>query len=132
MKFIKNLINHFIIVVCLIIILILPYFVFAGNPALDKLQEVGSGDSGPYQTVDTGIEISEFIGTVVSAFLSLLGVIFIVLILYAGYNWMTAQGDDEKVVKAKDTITRAITGLIIVIGSYAIWRLISYYLISKT
>jgi len=40
--------------------------------------------------------------------------------LYAGYNWMMARGDEEKVTKAKDTITRAIIGLLITIGAYAI------------
>jgi len=33
---------------------------------------------------------------------------------------MTAQGDEKKVDKAKETIQRAITGLIIVIAAYAI------------
>ncbi len=40
--------------------------------------------------------------------------------LYAGYNWMTAQGEEEKVTKAKDTLKRAIVGLIIIVASYAI------------
>ena len=33
--------------------------------------------------------------------------------LYAGYHWMTARGEEEKVEKAKDTIQRAIVGIII-------------------
>jgi len=48
------------------------------------------------------------------------------LAIYAGYNWMTAQGEEEKVTKAKDTLTAAIIGLVIVIAAYAI----SYYVIS--
>jgi len=50
----------------------------------------------------------------------LLGIIFIILMIYAGYNWMTAQGEEEKVTKAKTTIQRAIIGLIIVVSAYAI------------
>ena len=60
------------------------------------------------------------VGTVIEAFLGLLGVLFLVYILYAGYNWMIAQGDEEKVTKAKETIQRAIIGLIITIAAYAI------------
>jgi len=60
------------------------------------------------------------IQTVISAFLGLLGIIFLVLIIYAGFNWMTAQGDEEKVTKAKDTLTRAIIGLIIITAAYSI------------
>src|SRR3989338_8173076 len=67
---------------------------------------------------DTGL--SELVAVVIQAFLGLLGVIFLVLILYAGYNWMTAQGEEEKVTKAKDTLQRAVIGLIIIVSAYAI------------
>lgn len=63
---------------------------------------------------------AEIVATVIQAFIGLLGVIFLVLIVYAGYNWMTANGDEGKVSKAKDTITRAIIGLIIVLAAYSI------------
>jgi hypothetical protein len=48
--------------------------------------------------------------------------------LYAGYNWMTAAGDEQKVEKAKDTITRAIIGIIITVSAYAITYFIFKYL----
>lgn len=57
---------------------------------------------------------------VISAFLGLLGIIFLVLIIYAGFNWMTAQGDEEKVTLAKNTLTRAIIGLVIITAAYSI------------
>lgn len=56
----------------------------------------------------------------ISAFLGLLGIIFIVLIVYAGYNWMTARGDEEKVTLAKQTLSRAVIGLIIIVAAYSI------------
>ena len=52
--------------------------------------------------------------------LSILGVIFLGLVVYGGYLWMTAQGDDKQVGKAKDTLTQAIIGLVIIMLSYAI------------
>ncbi|MBU0636943.1 hypothetical protein KKH16_01905 [Patescibacteria group bacterium] len=52
--------------------------------------------------------------------MSFLGVVFLILIIYAGFTWMTAGGDEEKINKAKDTIQRAIIGLIIILCSYAI------------
>ena len=69
-------------------------------------------------TPDTGVgDIAEL---VIEGFLSLLGVIFIILMIIAGYNWMSAAGDEQKVQKAKDTIKRAIIGLIIIVSAYAI------------
>ncbi len=60
------------------------------------------------------------IGLVIQAFLSLLSIIFIILILYAGFNWMTAGGDEKKVEDAKGTIQRAVIGLVIIIAAFAI------------
>lgn len=65
-------------------------------------------------------DINVLIGQIIQGVLSFLGVIFVVLIIYAGFMWMTAGGDSSKVQKAKDIIVRAIVGLIIVMSSYAI------------
>ena len=65
-------------------------------------------------------DLASIVGVVIQAFLSLLGVLFLVYMLYGGYNWMVAQGDEDKVKKAKETIQRAIIGLIIIIAAYAI------------
>lgn len=64
--------------------------------------------------------LPQIIQAVISAFLGLLGIIFLVLIIYAGFNWMTAQGDEEKVTVAKNTLTRAVIGLVIIVAAYAI------------
>jgi amino acid transporter len=58
--------------------------------------------------------------TVINIFLSVIGVLLLAFILYAGYHWLTAKGDEEKVKKAQDTIERAVTGIIIIIAAYAI------------
>lgn len=58
--------------------------------------------------------------TIIRAFLSLLGIIFIGMILFAGYNWMTAMGEAEKVKTAKSTLVSAVIGLVLIIASLAI------------
>ena len=65
-------------------------------------------------------DIYGLIQTVINAFLSLIGVILLAYLLYAGYKWMTAHGEEEKVTQAKDTIQRAIIGIIIIVAAYAI------------
>ena len=71
--------------------------------------------------------LDQRISSFIAIFLSLLGVIFMILMILAGYNWMTAGGDEEKITKAKDTIRAAIIGLIIVVAAYAI----SVFVISR-
>ncbi len=66
------------------------------------------------------VELEDMIIFVINAILGLLGVIFLVLTLYAGFLWMTAAGNDEQVGKAKNILTTAIIGLIIIVAAYAI------------
>ncbi|MFH1427887.1 MAG: MMCAP2_0565 family pilin-like conjugal transfer protein [Patescibacteria group bacterium] len=127
MKIIKQLLILFI----LVFLLVLPYFVFAVEPTMEnQLKELGK--EGGYDVGANEYTISEIVGTVVKAFLSLLGIIFIALMLYGGYTWMTASGDEEKVKKSKDIIRMAIIGLIIIIGSWVIWDFILYKVIIGT
>lgn len=67
------------------------------------------------------------VGVVIQVFLGFIGVIFLVLMIYAGYIWMIARGNEEQVTKAKNLITASIIGLIIVVSAYAI-----SYLVIKT
>jgi amino acid transporter len=117
----NKLVKQIIILFCLISILMLPYFVFAAwvESPLEKLQKVGG--FGGYTTGENDeTRFASILGTVVSAFLGLLGIIFIILIIYAGQKWMTASGNEEKVTKAKETLWRAVIGLVIVVGAWAI------------
>lgn len=71
--------------------------------------------------------LTEIAATVVQALLALLGLIFVVLIIYSGATWMTAMGDAKKVEKAKNIIKAAVIGLLIVIASYSI----AYFITSR-
>lgn len=77
-------------------------------------QEMAEG--GGLQTVPIGTTIA----TVIKGFLGLLGIIFVILVLIAGWNYLNARGNDEKITKALDTLRQAVIGLIIVCGAYAI------------
>ena len=46
---------------------------------------------------------------------SILGAFFLIIIIYSGWLWMTAQGNEEKVTKAKARILAGFIGLIVTI-----------------
>lgn len=57
----------------------------------------------------------------VKAILALTGVALILVLIYAGVMWgFMAQGEPAKIQKAKQMITNAIIGLVIVLSAYAI------------
>lgn len=61
-----------------------------------------------------------YIGVILTTFFSILGVISIILIIYSGFLWMTARGNEAQVTKAKENLWQVIMGLIFIIGSYAL------------
>lgn len=78
--------------------------------------------TGVYGDVESAAKknLPESIGAVVKVLLSVLGVVLVCIIVYAGYLWMTAGGDEKQVDKAKDWIKNAVAGMVIVISAYAI------------
>jgi hypothetical protein len=78
------------------------------------------GENGGYSTGMDKSGILLFAARIIGVLLGLLGIIFLVLILYAGYLWMTAGGDEQKVTKAKELIWRAVIGLIIILSASTI------------
>ncbi|MEK9131229.1 MAG: Ig-like domain-containing protein [Patescibacteria group bacterium] len=77
-------------------------------------------------------DLMTIIGTVINVFLGLLGVIFLILTIYAGYLWMTSQGNEETVTKAKDILKSAVIGLFICLAAYAITAFIINALLAAT
>lgn len=60
------------------------------------------------------------IGQIILALLGFVGLIFLILTIYAGFLWMTAGGNDDKVKKSKQIIVSAVIGMIIIFSSYAL------------
>jgi len=52
------------------------------------------------------------------------------LVIYGGFLWMTARGNEQQVTKAKDLIISAVIGLVIVLAAYAITAYVGGALIS--
>ena len=75
-------------------------------------------------SAEAGLTISDkpevIIGNLIGTTLSIIGVIFFILMVYAGFKWMTARGNEEGVKEAQKTIIAAIIGLVVVLSAYAI------------
>lgn len=60
----------------------------------------------------------------VSALLALGGVALFVMLLLGGFKYLTSGGDPKKAEEAKKTLTYAIGGLVLLVGSFLILQLI--------
>lgn len=80
---------------------------------LKAAAETGAGFSSP---IDPRVQASIYIRYA----LQVVGIIFVCLMIYAGFLWMTAGGNEDNVDKAKKLIMAAVIGLAIVLASYSI------------
>lgn len=99
-------------------------------------RQTGLGDNGNIGDSfgDSG-EPTDFrlvIANLVKVVLGFIGVIFLVLIIIAGYNWMTAGGNEDKVKTAKSQMANAVIGLIIVLLAFSITYFVSDALVEAT
>jgi hypothetical protein len=70
--------------------------------------------------IETDQDLPAILGNIVYIILSFLGIVAVLIILLGGFKWMTAQGDDTKVDKAKKLIYSGIIGLVIIFAAFAI------------
>ena len=87
---------------------------------------VAAVDTGLNETANeakldtTNADIPLLIGSIIRSLLGFVGVLFLVLTVYAGFLWMTSQGNEEQVSKAKNILKGATIGAILTFASYSI------------
>ncbi|PIR43058.1 hypothetical protein COV24_04745 [candidate division WWE3 bacterium CG10_big_fil_rev_8_21_14_0_10_32_10] len=64
--------------------------------------------------------VESIVGNIIGIGLTFVGVLFLVLMIYAGIRWMLSRGNEQETAAALNTITAAVLGLFIVISAYAI------------
>lgn len=67
-----------------------------------------------------GADLKTTVLNIIQLLLGLMTLIAVALIIYAGFVWLTAAGNEENVEKAKRIISAAVVGLIIVLLAWAI------------
>ncbi len=107
------------------------YFLFFTSAA----QAQGVGQLGVEYGTATGLgaeDIRLTIAKIVRASLGLLGIIAVALIVYGGYLYMTAAGDDEKIRQAKALLINVGVGLAIILSALAIVQFVISRLTAAT
>ncbi len=65
-------------------------------------------------------------GNLINAGIAFVGVVAVILIVYSGIRLITSGGDPKKVAGARQIMTYAIIGLVLVLSSFAIVLFIGY------
>lgn len=76
--------------------------------------------------------IITLVGNVLNIAYSFLGIVFVTLLVYAGYLWLTARGNDSQVENAQKILRNSIIGIILVFAAFIISREVVDLLIKIT
>ncbi len=68
--------------------------------------------------------VQSLAGKLIQNVLGLIGIVALILVLYAGFLWMTSQGEAEKIKKAKNIMLYAVIGIFVIFAAYAILKFI--------
>lgn len=133
----KNNLVKKIINVSIVFMIVGGMFLFVGSVLATQIGDY----AGPLGSVvkSSGItgsaipqdNLASMVGFWIKIALGLIGTIFFVLIVYAAFNWMVSQGEEEKIKKSQKTIVASVIGLLIIVSAYAITSLVSKNLIEK-
>ena len=80
---------------------------------------------------DPGGTIFYYFGEIYKWAVPAIGVIAVIMIMIAGFQWMLAGGNATKVSAAKTRMTNSVVGLILVIGAYSILNFINPALVKS-
>ena len=97
-----------------------------------SLEEQIAGKAGYATQGVNQFTLSETIGRVIKVVLGFVGTLFFALTVYAGYLWMTAQGNEDQVTKAKNILKMAVIGIIIVVAAYSIATFVLIFIAQST
>ncbi|TSC56471.1 MAG: Uncharacterized protein G01um101418_322 [Parcubacteria group bacterium Gr01-1014_18] len=91
----------------------------------EALGNLGPAIDPRYKENTGRVNIYIYIGQILQTLLSALGTVLLLVVIYAGYTWFLAGGNEEDVSKAKALIFNAVMGVLIV--SFA-WLITSFVL----
>ncbi len=76
--------------------------------------------------------LTAIVGNTINVVLGFLGIVLFAMLIYSGWQWMTAGGDSKQVTDAKARIFNAVAGLVIIAASYAISTFVLFQLATLT
>jgi len=75
--------------------------------------------------VDDMDDVVDLVEAIAGWFQVIVLAIAVVMIIYAGFTWMTAGGDDEKLGSARQTFIYALVGIAVVLVAYGLVKLMT-------
>ncbi len=76
--------------------------------------------------------VPELVNLILKGLFGIVGTVALVIFMYGGFTWMTAQGQEKKIKQGWDTLTWGALGLTLIFGSYIIVQFLLGILLKPT
>ena len=88
----------------------------------DPDQQYGLGSASSFTNVGLGKQndLKQTLATIINIALGFLGIIAVIIVMYGGFKWMTAAGNEEQVGEARKLIVGGVIGLLVIFMAWAI------------
>jgi len=104
----------------LIICIIFTACILTADFVLAQYPDVGIEYAANLDLEGGGLDVRVVLVRIIQVVLGFLGIVAVLYVMYAGWLWMTSEGSEEKVLKAKKTLVNAVIGLIIMLSAFMI------------
>lgn len=71
--------------------------------------------------------ISQFLSNAVALFYTVAAVVLIFMLLWGAFDWMTSEGDKEKVNSARNKIISAVMGMLLFAATFAVIQVVGHF-----
>ncbi len=90
-------------------------------PAVTAAQSrLGLNEFKNNTNLGTNIDLIPTVANIINTLLGFLGVLAVILVIWGGFKWMTAAGEEQKINEAKKILSGGVVGLVIILLAYAI------------
>lgn len=99
------------------------YLAVVSKTPLGTIGSDSTGELGPFagKTLNSPLStLLDYVSSIVGVMTIFASIWFLFQILYAGYEWISGGGDTKKIAGARDRITHAFMGLVIVVGAWSL------------
>ncbi|MDP2586270.1 MAG: pilin [Candidatus Komeilibacteria bacterium] len=129
----KNLIKICLLILTVSAVALVANVVLAQNPGTFQTYQDFLNKAGREGTYNVDLQSDEsyfdtLLGRIIMTVISFTGLFFLGLVIYSGFQWMTAGGNEEKVEQAKKRILNGVIGVAITLLAFILtYALYSYF-----
>lgn len=114
-------ISKYLISLAILSLLALPALTLNAHAQSNDVYGVNAVSNGLNNSLPgAGTDLRTVVARIINFVLGFLGIIAVVIILFGGFKWMTAAGNEDKVAEARKLLVAGIIGLVIILAAWAI------------